>query len=131
MLYPARSTIRVNVNLDVKAGNVTPDLSIPPPRRVASSEIYDLEGAEDRISCLKCFFGTTIGCNLDTYDWCPDDHPPGQEETMAWLWFCHPEWEPHFRGAATPRMRKLMRYYKQHKMAAWWEELIAAMQRDA
>ena len=78
------------------------------------------------MSCLKGIFGTTIGVNEDSFDWCPDGIPPSDQEVLGWLWFLQPNLHADLRSQASGQLAKLMDAYEQDNLEEWWQELLKA-----
>lgn len=89
-------------------------------KRVMHSEITERDLIGVRLSCLKVIFGSTIGMNVGSVDWLPDDIPPTREESIAWLWFCRPDLAELFYTVADFELRRLMIMYEQDRLEAWF-----------
>lgn len=89
-------------------------------RRISIDEVTERDQINDRLSCLKVMFGTTIGLNRESVDWCPDDSPPTASESIAWLWFCRPDLAPLLYTAAPEDVRELMVCYHHDRVSEWW-----------
>ncbi|PQO30785.1 hypothetical protein C5Y97_20540 [Blastopirellula marina] len=100
------------------------------PRKVARSDVADLQRADDRISCLKIIFGTTIGVNEHSFDWCPDGIPPSVQETLGWMWFLQPKLSAEWRSQASGKLARLMAAYEQDNLEAWWQERIDSFEES-
>ncbi|QDT94759.1 hypothetical protein V144x_01900 [Gimesia aquarii] len=98
------------------------------PRLVLRSNVSELERSDDRISCLKGIFGTTIGVNEDSFEWCPDDRPPSPQELLGWLWFLEPNIDVNLKSKASGQLSKLMIAYDEGSLDSWWKQLIEEMQ---
>ena len=94
------------------------------PRRALLSDVSELERADDRISCLKAIFGTTIGVNADSFDWCPDEIPPSSQELLGWLWFLEPNLDVNLKSQASGQLAKLMTAYDEERLDTWWKQLL-------
>lgn len=90
-------------------------------RRLPHSEVTEWDRLDDRLSCLKVMFGTTIGLNTDSVDWCPDDLPPTASESIGWLWFCRPDLAGLLYTAAPEDIRELMVMYQHNRLDEWWQ----------
>ena len=93
-------------------------------RRVAVSKITQRDRLDDRLSCLKAMFGTNIGLNGETVDWCPDDIPPTTSEAVGWLWFCRPDLCDLLYMAVPDDLRELMVAYHHDRLDDWWKQFL-------
>ncbi|QDU00210.1 hypothetical protein [Gimesia aquarii] len=93
-------------------------------RRVQLSKVSEVERVEDRLSCLKAIFGTTIGVNESSFDWCPDGSPPSPQELLGWLWFLEPDINIKLKSQASGQLAKLMTAYDEDNLDIWWQQLL-------
>jgi hypothetical protein len=94
------------------------------------SGITERDRLDERLSCLKVMFGATIGMNVDSVDWLPDDLPPTTRESIVWLWFCRPDQAALFYTAANFELRRLMVMYEGQRLDYWFAQQIEELRNE-
>ena len=93
------------------------------PREVRWRDITDFDQLDERVSAVSALFGSVIGVNDGSVQWCTDSFPPDEPERLAWLWLCWPHLDEKIMDRARPDHRKLMRAYRAGQLLEWWSEL--------
>lgn len=92
------------------------------PRQVPWSAVGEFERLDERVGAMTVIFGSVIGVNDGSVDWCPDDLPPSEQERLAWIWLCNPALDidmlPHLEGW----VRELVVAYRAGEMEQWWKD---------
>jgi hypothetical protein len=100
-----------------------PALLSDPPKAVAWSDIVDCDRLDERRSCIDCLHANILGVNEGHVEWSPNDSPPSQAETLAWLWFIRPDLGVEIASEAPADLRNLIWKYEAGDMEAWWKEM--------
>ena len=90
------------------------------PWEVRWSAIADFDQLDERVSAVAVIFGSVIGMNDGSVEWCPDDIPPAEQERLAWVWLCNPGLDSEILPLAKGRFRDLVRAYRANDMRGWW-----------
>jgi hypothetical protein len=80
---------------------------------------------DERVSAVTVLFGSVVGVNEGTVQWCPDDIPPTEQERLAWLWLCNPGLDAQILPRTTGRFRDLLLAYRAGAMRQWWDRLAS------
>jgi hypothetical protein len=94
-----------------------------PPKEVAWSDLVEFSRIDERRSSIDCLFPNILGVNDGFVEWCPNDNPPSQAETLVWLWFVRPDLGPEIAELAEPPLRNLIQMYRAGEMEAWWKHI--------
>ena len=88
---------------------------------------FDSSGDIDlRRSCVDALFVNTIGMNVDSADWLPNEDPPDLNERLAWIWFVYPRLAKDIIEMISGDFRLLVEYYRDDRMDDWWSHMTSA-----
>jgi hypothetical protein len=93
------------------------------PLEVRWRDLADFDQLDERVSAVTVLFGSVIGVNDGTVQWCTDSLPPAESERLAWLWLCWPHLDEQIMDRARPDHQKLMRAYRAGRIREWWSHL--------
>lgn len=93
------------------------------PKMVSWAQVEAFEDLDQRVSAVTVLFGSVVGVNDGTVEWCPDDTPPTEQERLAWLWLIQPSNYEHLNALAGSSLRDLMDCYHRDEMADWWSRI--------
>ena len=105
--------------------NELKSLRVNIPAEVKWTEIIDFERVDERVSCVGMLFPNTIGVCDGYIEFCPDNDPVEEEETLAWIWTIRPDLANDILDLdLTEEFRKLLESYKDGKLEDWWSYII-------
>ncbi|MUG94874.1 hypothetical protein F7734_21910 [Scytonema sp. UIC 10036] len=61
------------------------------PNEVAWENIIQFEKIDERVATANMLCPNLIGVNEGYIEWCPNDEPPSQLETLTWWWVIRPD----------------------------------------
>lgn len=93
------------------------------PLEVRWRDVADFDQIDERVSAVTALFGSVIGVNDGSVQWCIDSLPPAESERLAWLWLCWPHLDEKIMDRARPDHRKLMRAFRAGQLQEWWSQL--------
>jgi hypothetical protein len=92
------------------------------PHEVRWSDVADFDQLDERVSAVTVIFGSVVGVNDGSVEWCPEDIPPTEQERLAWIWLCNPSLDGDILPRAKGRFRDLMVAWRAGAMRQWWED---------
>jgi hypothetical protein len=97
---------------------ILPDIEST-PREVRWSDVAEFDRLDERVSAVTVIFGSVIGVNDGSVEWCPDDMPPREQERLAWVWVCNPTLDAEILPRAEGWFRDLVTAYRAGEMERW------------
>jgi len=94
-----------------------------PPVTVPWPDIVDFDDLDERLSCIDCLYVNILGVNDGYVEWSPNEDPPSQSETLAWLWFIRPDLSAEIAIDAPPELQNLIQKKLSGKMQEWWDQI--------
>lgn len=93
------------------------------PREVPWGSIFESDRLDERVSALTVLFGSVVGVNERSVEWCPDDLPPSEQERLAWTWLCNPTLDAEIAPLASGLFHDLILAWRDRNMAHWWRQV--------
>jgi len=93
-----------------------------PPATVPWSDVAEFDRLDDRRACVDALFPNILGVNEGFVEWCPNDDPPSEEETLAWLWFIRPDLSGQIARDTSDDLTDMIRHYKTNALESWWRK---------
>ncbi|MFB8788231.1 MAG: hypothetical protein U7123_05130 [Potamolinea sp.] len=61
------------------------------PNQVEWQDIIQFEQLDERVTIANDLCANIIGVNESSIEWCPNEEPPNQMETLVWWWVVRPD----------------------------------------
>src|SRR2546430_14499293 len=90
------------------------------PRTVSWSDVGEFDKLDERVSAVCVLFGSVIGVNDGSIEWCPDVEPPTEQERLAWISLCWPHLDAQLSTRVHGNLRRLIRAYRSGALQRWW-----------
>jgi hypothetical protein len=72
------------------------------PNQVNWQDIVEFEKLDKRVSIANEVCANLIGVNDGSIEWCPDEEPANQLETLLWWWVVRPDLGAEDSKGCTP-----------------------------
>ena len=81
------------------------------PTTVSWGDIKEFDRFEDRFFDVEAYFGDIVGMLDGAVEFSPNNHPPTQDELLAWLWVIRPENKDDILSLANDDLREIIEDY--------------------
>lgn len=78
---------------------------------VAWENIVQLDKLDERVALANDLCANLIGVNEGYIEWCPNDEPPSQLETLTWWWVIRPDLGAAIAIEAPDELKKIIGKY--------------------
>ena len=81
------------------------------PNEVNWQDIVQFQKLDERVAIANEICANLIGVNEDYIEWCPDNEPPTQLETLLWWWVIRPDLGAAIASEAPQELKKIISQY--------------------
>jgi hypothetical protein len=81
------------------------------PNQVNWQDIVEFEKLDERVSIANEVCANLIGVNDGSIEWCPDEEPANQLETLLWWWVVRPDLGAAIARVAPQELKEIISQY--------------------
>ena len=79
--------------------------------QVEWQDIIQFEQLDQRVTIANDLCANIIGVNESSIEWCPNDNPPNQMETLVWWWVVRPDLGAAIAIEAPQELKEIISQY--------------------
>ena len=81
------------------------------PNQVEWQDIIQFEQLDQRVAIANDLCANIIGVNESSIEWCPNEEPPSQMETLVWWWVVRPDLGAAIAIEAPQELKEIISQY--------------------
>lgn len=81
------------------------------PNQVNWQDIVQFNQLDERIAIANDLCANIIGVNEGFIEWCPNEQPPSQQETLVWWWVVRPDLGAAIAIEAPQELKEIISQY--------------------
>lgn len=81
------------------------------PNQVEWQDIIQFEQLDQRVTIANDLCANIIGVNESSIEWCPNEEPPNQMETLVWWWVVRPDLGAAIAIEAPQELKEIISQY--------------------